>query len=55
MYDLNNIPQDTLDWVLAQSLNELNAYLCEGYPWKELGESWPEVARKMAEQCRIIA
>lgn len=55
MYDPRSLAPETLIWALDQASNELNAYLCEADPWKELGENWPATARETAVQCRAVA
>jgi len=55
MYEPQHIPPKTLTWVMEQAQNELNAYLCEGDPSKELGDSWPSTALAIAARCRVIA
>jgi hypothetical protein len=44
-----------MQWVLAQALNELNAYLCEGDPYEDNGKEWPMIARSNAAHCRAVA
>jgi hypothetical protein len=46
---------NTIDWLAQQALNELNGYLCDGRPHVDNGDEWPEMARKLAEQCRAVA
>jgi hypothetical protein len=55
MYDPQDIPQITMQWVMRQALNELNAFLCEGDPYEHNGKEWPADARAIAAQCRTIA
>jgi hypothetical protein len=45
----------TIRWLMAQALNELNAYLCEGDPYGENGAEWPMIAGENSAHCRAIA
>lgn len=55
MYNAQVLSTSTMQWVMAQALNELNAYLCEGDPYADNGRDWPEIARENAAHCRAIA
>jgi len=44
-----------MQWVMAQALNELNAYLCEVDPCEFSGREWPNDARITATLCRSVA
>jgi hypothetical protein len=49
------LPPATIRWLMAQALNELNAYLCEGDPYGENGTEWPAIARENSAHCRAIS
>ena len=55
MYKPQDISPATMQWVMRQALNELNAYLCEVDFYKQNGKEWPADARAIAAQCRTIA
>jgi hypothetical protein len=55
MYNPQEIPQATLQWIVRNALNELNAFLCEGNPDDRNGKEWATDAREIAARCRAIA
>jgi len=55
MLDAQKIPPATMQWVIRQALNELNAFLCEGDPYAQNGQDWPADARAIAVRCRAVA
>ena len=55
MYSPQEIPQATIQWIMRNALNELNALLCEGNPYDQNGKEWPADARQIAARCRAVA
>ena len=55
MYKPQEISQATMQWIMRQALNELNAFLCEVNPNEQYGKVWPRDARAIAEGCREVA
>jgi hypothetical protein len=55
MYNPQEIPQATMQWIMRSALNELNAFLCEGIPYDQNGKEWPADAREIAARCRAVA
>ena len=55
MYKPRDLSPATMQWVMRQALNELNAYLCETDIYERNGKEWPADARAIAAQCRAIA
>jgi len=55
MYDAGALSSETLQWVMGNALNELNAYLCEVDIRAISGSAWPQAAREQAMLCRAVA
>jgi hypothetical protein len=55
MYNPQDLTPATMQWVMRQALNELNAYLCEVNPYEQNGKEWPADALAIAARCRAVA
>jgi hypothetical protein len=55
VYNPELLPQATIQWVMAQALNELHGYLCDIDARNEDGQEWAQVARTYANLCRSVA
>ncbi len=55
MYNPQDLPPATMQWLMRQALNELNAFLCEGGPYEQNRKEWPADARGIAARCRTVA
>jgi hypothetical protein len=55
MYNQQDIPPATMNWVMRQARNELNAHLCEVDFYEQNEKDWPADARAIAAECRTVA